>query len=239
MIEDIDMNSPEDYEFPYIYNNPCRGLLSRRTKNKSPAIYVTMKDVIEVKGDIINSENHRSPKSVQFSATKDGVTTQGSQKSIVKLTGVYKEKINRALTGKESFKENGYIIKKVYVSEIYASVWDGETHHENVDLNTSPFLRDIMVTAQHKAVLEAREGKVILAKGWLVSKYKKLTRVNALDYVKTLTDDGKRLYFNNIDKTITNTKIGFSASYINSKLKLYGFIENNGVSVYRGKKCLK
>ena len=47
IIEDKDFNNPEEYEFPYIYNNPCRGLLSRRTIKKvqnanysqEPAIY--------------------------------------------------------------------------------------------------------------------------------------------------------------------------------------------------------
>jgi hypothetical protein len=230
IIEDKDFDSPEEYEFPYIYKNPCRGLLSRRTIKK------VQNNKID-HGPVIYREKRKvGLGKVVFIAESDGKEIKrGTSKEISLLTNMSLSSIAHQLSDVDTFIKGEWRITRLRSSTVFKTAFDGERIYKNVDVSTHEIAHSF-VDADYRIKKNALNGDVVLCGNVLYSKDKIITKENFMNYVKNYATDGKRFYFGSVKHLLSLTKEKTHFGSCQNQLSKKGKVALSDLTIYKGGK---
>ena len=229
MIEDRDMTK-EDYEFPYVYNNPCRGLLSRRlsTKANKSCISTEPKEYREKK-------KHFRGGKVYFTATKGLETIKGERSEISTRIGVAVKTLFNVLASTDTATVRGWEVKRVRCQNIYRTVFDGDKNYFDIDIDNHKITENFK-HAENRLRKRASNGDIVLHENLLYSKEKTITRNNFMNYVKYYAYDGNRYYFGKLKYLLSLVEAPDNLTYYQNQLSTKGVVNFESLTILRGVK---
>jgi len=188
--KDKDISRPEDYEFPYCYNNPCRGLLTRRNVNTKTVTIVYRE---------ANSESKRGERKnrVHFTATKDNEAHKGTLREISRVVSSTHSSLNKRLIDKDEVMKNGWTIKRERGAEVFKIIWDGKNIYRNKLIETFDKTAKFKSLSYKKREL-AYDGGIVLMDNLILSKDRDVNKNNISKFVQHYASDKDRLYFGSL-----------------------------------------